>query len=111
MSQGFFEYYWLSVPRHLYNVATVPDFEARFTHQLILTEVRGVSSAVTSLTRQVDRMDERLGGVEQRLMNVERDVSEMKADVKFIEGALSEQSTDIDDHERRIKRLENQAAL
>jgi len=70
---------------------------------LILSEVRGVSASMTDLTRHVDRMDDRLN-------NVESDVSEMKADVKFIKNAVSEQSADIDDHEHRIKRLEKKVA-
>ena len=77
--------------------------------ELILTEVRGVSAAVTSLTRHVDRMDERLGHVEQRIGHVERDLSEMKDDVKFIKSAVSKHSVDLDDHGRRIKRLESRA--
>ena len=77
---------------------------------LILTEVRGVSAAVTSLTRHVDRMGERLGHVEQRLAHMERDLSEIKDDVKFIKGAVSEHSVDLDDHGRRIKRLESRTA-
>ncbi len=70
---------------------------------LILTEVRGLSGQMTSLTRTVDRMDE-------RLVNVEKDVSAVKGDVKVIKGAISEQSVDLDDHERRIKHLEKRAA-
>jgi uncharacterized protein YoxC len=68
--------------------------------QLILSEVRGVSAAVTSLTRHVDRMDERLSN----------GISEIKADVTIIKSAVSEISVDVDNHEQRIKRLENQAA-
>lgn len=35
--------------------------------ELILAEIRGVSAAVISLTRHVDRMDERLGNVEHNV--------------------------------------------
>jgi septal ring factor EnvC (AmiA/AmiB activator) len=70
---------------------------------LILSEVRSVSAAVTSLTRHVDRIDDRLG-------RVEHDVSEIKTDVGVIKNAVSEISVDLDDHERRITRLESRTA-
>jgi methyl-accepting chemotaxis protein len=79
--------------------------------ELILAEVRGVSGAVTSLTRHVDRMGERLDHMDERLGRVESNVSEIKADVAVIKNAVSEISVDVDDHEHRIKRLEGHAAL
>jgi uncharacterized coiled-coil protein SlyX len=78
---------------------------------LILTEVRGVAAAVTSLTRHVERMDGRLDSMDERLGHVERDVSEIKTDVAVIKGVVSEISVDADDHERRIKRLESHTSL
>jgi hypothetical protein len=68
--------------------------------ELILNEVRSVSAAVTSLTRHVERMDERLSS----------GISDIKADVTVIKSAVSEISVDVDDHERRIKRLESHTA-
>lgn len=68
--------------------------------ELILSEVRSVSAAVTSLTRHVERMDERLSS----------GISDIKADVTVIKSAVSEISVDVDDHERRIKRLESHTA-
>jgi hypothetical protein len=80
---------------------------------LILTEVRGVSAAVTSLTRTVDRIDQRLGGVEQRLGGVEQRLTnvEKKTDlIPDMAAAIGEVSGDLDDHEKRITGLEQAAA-
>lgn len=77
------------------------DKNASKDTELILAEVRSVSAAVTSLTRHVDRMDERLSS----------EISGVKDDVAFIKRAVSETSADLDDYEHRIRRLEKRASL
>jgi hypothetical protein len=39
MSQGFFEYYWLSVPIHPYDVGRIPDFDERYQHQTAIVSL------------------------------------------------------------------------
>ena len=65
----------------------------------ILREVQTISSNLTSLTRQVDR-------VEQRLIDVEKHTSLIPG----IAEAVGAHTTDLDNHERRIKQLEKKAA-
>jgi predicted RNase H-like nuclease (RuvC/YqgF family) len=76
------------------------------------TEVKGLSAEVTSLTRQVDRIDERLSDVEQHVGNMSKDLAEIHKNTDLIPEimiAISEASSDIDDHEKRIAGLEQPA--
>ena len=85
--------------------------------RLILTEVRGISSHLTSLTRTVDHIDQRLGDVEQRLGHVEQRLGHVDKRLSKVEkyteiipemmAAIGNTSRDVDDHEKRITKLES----
>lgn len=78
--------------------------DARSAPDPVLTEVRGVSAAVTGLARYVEGMNEQLKGISS-------DVAQIKQDLAVVKTAVSETTVDMDDHERRIRRLEKSAAL
>ena len=65
----------------------------------LTTEVRGVSAGLTSLTRTVDRIDQRLGDVEHQIGAMRKNTDL----IPEIFSAVSEASSDIDDHEKRLK--------
>ena len=65
----------------------------------LTTEVRGVSANLTSLTRTVDRIDQRLGDVEHQVVAMRKNTDLIPA----MMDAISETSSDVDDHEKRLK--------
>ena len=70
---------------------------------MLLEEIRDQNRAVL----------EAVGVMQQqvaKLPTIEEEIRELKADVKVIKAAVTDQSKQLDEHERRITRLESQAA-
>ena len=63
------------------------DIILREIRTIVAGEIQLVVATVTSLSRQVDRMDQRLVDVEHRLIGVESNVVAIKEDTAFIKAA------------------------
>jgi archaellum component FlaC len=59
---------------------------------------------------QIKRLTEALAEVPQDVRQLKEDVGEVKQDVKVVKAVVSNQSSDLDNHEKRLKRLEKVTA-
>jgi DNA repair ATPase RecN len=86
--------------------ATMSSNQDNDNTALILAEVRGLSTNMTSLTRTVDRIDQRLGDVEGRVDAIHKNLDKVSKHTDLIPemmAALSAITNDTDDHEKQLK--------
>ena len=86
----------------------------------ILYQVKGIAEGQTSLWDKVDGLWDKVDGIEKNVSELKEDLSQVKLDVSglkqdvsqlkddmvIVKGAVTEQSTDLDNHETRLKKLE-----
>jgi prefoldin subunit 5 len=83
--------------------------EDKVSNRQILNEVRILASVVTSLDRQIGRLDERLTSVKKRLIKVESRLTDVEKQTQLIPGmaeTLLAFADNFDQNEQRFKKLE-----
>lgn len=76
----------------------------------ILDTVKVIAEGQTSLWDQVDGLDKNVRELKEDLSQVKQDVSQLKDDMVIVKHAVTEQSTYLDDHKTRLKKLEQVTA-
>jgi peptidoglycan hydrolase CwlO-like protein len=83
----------------------------------VLDKVKLIAEGQTGIWNKVDSIDKNVSALKEDLSHVKLDVSQLKQDVSqlkddmvIVKHAATEQSTDLDDHEARLKKLEQIAA-
>jgi archaellum component FlaC len=76
-------------------------------------KLRGIAEVVGGLSDKVDGIDSRLERVEDNVRSIDLRLGQVEKDTELlptIKDAVTAQSTDLDDHEARLRRLEQQRA-